>query len=82
MRETIGFVVFLLIGILVDVILTPAILAVPALMAIKYVPSPWNVAGIALFMIPGTYVLAYMFIRDTDPAWPVGPWERFVFRDQ
>lgn len=63
----------------IDAVLTPILLALPAVAVLIFVPQPWNVSGIVLFLLPLAYFLAYLFIRDTDSSFPIGPAERVLF---
>lgn len=62
-----------------DVVVTPIVLSLPAVAVLQLAPEPLNTAGWLLFPLPLIYILAYLFVRDTDEAWPIGPAERVLF---
>lgn len=77
-QAAITLAIFALMAI-IDVFVTPALLAAPAILVMMYVPTPWNTTGLLLLVLPGSYMVGFLFIRDTDDAWPFGPAERFVW---
>lgn len=74
-------IVVLIIAGITDAIVVPALLAAPGYLVLRYAPDPWNMLGLLLLVIPLGYAACYLFIRDTDDAWPFGPAERVLFRD-